>query len=116
MRRALLLVSFAFAACTSNDGGGKHAPAPAFAPAPTLPEHQPLPEPTPLTYPQPCHAIYADDVVPEMRVDMTPETLAAMREERRNGLENWHPATFRYEDEAVPVMVRNRGNNYTFTF
>ncbi|MGF2075374.1 hypothetical protein, partial [Enterococcus casseliflavus] len=51
--------------------------------------------------------------LPEMRVGMTPETLAAMREERRNGIENWHPATFHYESDAVPVMVRNRGNKYT---
>lgn len=67
------------------------------------------PEATPLGWPRPCHEIYDPELLPTFSLEIAPAELAALKEERPMGIENLHPATFRYEDEVHSVMVRNRG-------
>lgn len=78
-------------------------------PAPWLPQNEPAPSPTPISFPRPCHEIYDPDLLPTFSLDIEASELQALNDERPLGIENQHPATFRYEGEVHSVMVRNRG-------
>lgn len=77
--------------------------------SPDQPAPDPAPDPTPDAYPRACHEIYDPELLPTFSLEIEPAELQALNEERPLGIENQHPATFRYEGEVHAVMVRNRG-------
>lgn len=76
-------------------------------------EPQPTTTPTPDAFPQPCHEIYDQGLLPTFSLEIDPDELRALEREKEMGIEDLHPATFRYQGEIHPVMVRNRGQRST---
>ena len=99
------------AACTGGGGGEPQPPHPSPTPS-TVPSPTASPSPTPSTWPRPCPDVYAPDRLPTFELTISSGDWNTLVSEFHSGLENWYPATFRYEDEVYEdVMVRNRGNN-----
>lgn len=110
----LVLVACAFlSGCgllESNDG---RTP-PNSAERPTwLPRLEPQPSQTPTATPsappRACHEIYDPGLLPTFSLEIDPDDLEALERERPMRIEDFHPATFRYDGETHSVMVRNRG-------
>lgn len=59
-----------------------------------------------------CPSFYAQDFVPEIALDLEPDELDALEQDRRSYAQNYHPARFTYEGETWDAMVRIRGNTW----
>lgn len=121
---AITLALSAAAACGGPGGEGAEGassptPGPSAEPSgepsgtpSTWPTPSPTPTPSPLSWPRPCSDLHAQDAFPTFELTIAPQHWNALIQEFQTGVEEWHPATFRYGDEVVnDVMVRNRGNN-----
>lgn len=113
--RSALLAAFLLSpvACNSFDVGGGGSEPKRLRPMPPGPapwtENTPPPTATPPPgYPQPCHEIYAQDVVPAYQLTIDEGHLDDLRSNHLD--KSWHPAVFEYDGETRDVMVKNRGN------
>lgn len=57
-----------------------------------------------------CSSIFDQDLLPEFALDFEPAEWAAVQADYQSGRKEYHPASFTYQEELIPVHVRLKGN------
>jgi len=64
----------------------------------------------PVTWPKACPDIYDENILPTFELTFTPEELNNLKNDCNANVQQYRPATLKYEGETVDVMVRLKGN------
>ncbi len=57
-----------------------------------------------------CSALYSSDELLDLQLDFLPDDWAGILQDKQTGQKDYHPATFTYKNDSLPVMVRLKGN------